>query len=160
MSKRAWFFDYLVKGKMHQSTHVECKPCGNSTQRMGSMVDRLSGSTPPFMLAQTPPTQHICVVRPEDRLHLPFNGELSHVVRTLLSRGKRNIVLDLARVSKIDAAGIGDVVRAYNFAMACNGRLRIANTNPWVRKMLERVGLFERLNPSLVDSQERYCADC
>lgn len=145
---------------MHQSTHVECKPCRNSTQQMGSKVDRLSGSTSAFMLTQTPPTPHICVVRPEDRLRLPFNGELSHVVRTLLRRGKRNIVLDLAGVSKIDAAGIGDVVRAYNLAMACNGRLRIANTNPWVRMMLERVGLFERLNPSLVDSQERHWADC
>lgn len=145
---------------MQQSTQVGYKPCSKSTQQVDTKVDRLGGSTAALTLAQTPPTRHIYIVQPDDRLGLPFNGELPNMVRTLLRRGERNIVLDLARLSKIDAAGIGDLVRAYNLATACNGRLRIANTNPWVSKMLHQVGLFNRLNPSLIDSQERYRADC
>ena len=144
---------------MQPSTQGEYKPCSDSPQ-VGSKVDRLSGLSGAFDQAQTLARHHIHVVRTEDRLRLPLNGELPHLVRTLLRRGERNIVLDLARVSKIDAAGIGDLVRAYNLAMACNGRLRIANSNPWVRHMLERVGLFDRLNPSLTDAKGRHPGDC
>ena len=82
------------------------------------------------------------------------------MVRTLLRRGGRHIVLDLACVSKIDAAGIGELVRGYNLAMGSNGTLRIANTNPWVREMLERVDLYDRLKAASNDSQERYIAGC
>lgn len=90
--------------------------------------------------------QHSYTVRLEGWPQLPFNGELPYMVRALLRRGNRRIVLDLAVVWRIDAAGIGDLVRAYNIAIAANAALRIANTTPRVREMLERVGLFERLN--------------
>jgi anti-anti-sigma factor len=140
-----------MKGKMQQSTQVEYKPCTGSTQQ----VDRKALSS-----TRPAPGQHIYIVRPEDRLRLPYTGEVPHVVRTLLRGGERIIVVDLVRVSKIDAAGIGDLVRAYNLAMAGNGRLRIANANPWVRKMLERARLFERLSPSLTGSRRRNWADC
>jgi anti-anti-sigma regulatory factor len=63
-------------------------------------------------------------------------------------------VLDLAGIARIDAAGIGELVRAYNIAIARDGALRIANTNPWVREMLERVGLFDRLNAGANDTQD------
>jgi anti-anti-sigma regulatory factor len=64
-------------------------------------------------------------------------------------------VLDLAGVPGIDAAGVGELVRAYNVARAGNGALRIANTNRRVRAILERVGLFERLNAEPTDGQDR-----
>ena len=127
---------------MQQSMATEYKPC----HEMGSKVIRLSRSNEAFTLGQPSPTQHGYTVRLEDRLRLPFNGEVPHMARTLLRKGERNIVLDLACVSKIDAAGIGELVRAYNLAIACNGTLRIANTTSWVREMLARVGLFDRLN--------------
>jgi anti-anti-sigma factor len=76
------------------------------------------------------------------------------MVRTLLRRGERRIVLDLAGVSRIDAAGIGELVRAYNIAIASNGALRIVNTTPRVREMLERVGLFDRLNAGPNDTPD------
>jgi anti-anti-sigma factor len=87
-----------------------------------------------------------------DRLgpRLPSNGELSHMVRSLLRREERRIVLDLGGVSEIDAAEIGELVRAYNTAIAGNGSLRIVNTNPRVRETLERVGLFGRLESSVL----------
>jgi anti-anti-sigma factor len=89
-------------------------------------------------------------VRLDEFRWLPSNGELAHLVRTLFRRGARTIVLDVARVSKVDAAGIGELVRAYNVAVAGNGVLRIVNTNPWVRELLERVGLFGRLHAGAI----------
>jgi anti-anti-sigma factor len=151
---------YLVKGKMQQRTQVDYSPCSRSSQEMGNELDRLSGSGKAFTLGQPSRTQNSCIVRLGDWLRLPFKGELPHAVRRLLGRGERNIVLDLACVPKIDAAGIGELVRAYNMAMGSNGTLRIANTNPWVREMLERVGLFDRLKAGSNDSQERYRANC
>jgi anti-anti-sigma factor len=54
-------------------------------------------------------------------------------------------VLDLTRVSRLDAAGVGELVRAYNMTMAAQGVLRIAHPTAWVRQILERVGLFDIL---------------
>ena len=82
------------------------------------------------------------------------------MVRTLLGRGERRIVLDLACLTKIDAAGIGELVRAYNMTAASNGTLRIANTDPWVREMLNMVGLFDRLHSGDTDSRDHHKADC
>jgi anti-anti-sigma factor len=64
-------------------------------------------------------------------------------------RGERDIVLDLARVSKIDAAGVGELVRAYNMSRAADGALRIVHATQWVREVLERVQLFELLSGSI-----------
>jgi anti-anti-sigma factor len=83
---------------------------------------------------------------PDGPLRVPLDSALRHDIRALLRRGERNIVLDLARVSEIDAAGVGQLVRAYNIATAANGTLRIVQTISWVREILDRVGLFETLS--------------
>jgi anti-anti-sigma factor len=130
---------------MQQMTPAEYKPCTNSIQQMGAEVDPLRRLCQAFALGQPPRSPHSCRVRLEDSLWLPFNGELRNMVRTLLRRGERRIVLDLAGVSRIDAAGIGELVRAHRSALASNGALWIVNPTPRVREMLERVGLFDRL---------------
>jgi anti-anti-sigma factor len=83
----------------------------------------------------------------EDSLRSPLlTGDLQNTVRALLLRGERDIVLDLARVTRIDAAGVGELVRAYNMTAAADGALRIVHATKWVREILERVGLFDRLS--------------
>jgi anti-anti-sigma factor len=72
-------------------------------------------------------------------------SELRHRVKALLGAGERRILLNLAGVSGLDAAGVGELVRAYNMATAVNGVLRIANTSGRVREVLVRVGLFDLL---------------
>jgi anti-anti-sigma factor len=86
------------------------------------------------------------VIQVQGSLRVPIDEELRHNVRTLLCRGERSIVLDLGRVSAIDAAGVGQLVRAYNLARAVNGTLRIKHAAPRVRKMLHRAGLFDLLS--------------
>jgi anti-anti-sigma factor len=144
---------------MQQSTPAEYKPCSKSSPQMGSKVDRLSGSCDASTFGQPPRSQHSFSVRLEDSPRLAFNGELPHIVRTRLRRGERRIVLDLAGVSRIDAAGIGELVRAYNIALASSGAVRIVNTSPRVREMLERVGLFDRLNAGPNDTWDPHRAE-
>lgn len=76
---------------------------------------------------------------------MPVNRALSDNVRALLRQGERVIVLDLADVTDIDAAGTGELVKAFNVTAAVNGRLRITNANPWVREVLVRAGVFDLL---------------
>ena len=77
---------------------------------------------------------------------VPVNGELRHRVLFLLRHSERHIVLNLARVSRIDAAGVGELVRSYNVARAAKGVLRITRVTRYVRSILKRVGLFEILS--------------
>jgi anti-anti-sigma factor len=140
---------------MKQRAPAEYEPCSKAGQQMESEVDRRDRVCKAFAAGQTRPSQHRHSVRLEDSKWFPFNGELPHIVRTRLRRGERTTVVDLAGVSSIDAAGIGDLVRAYNIAVASGGALRITNTNPWVREMLERVGLFERLDAGDTQDPDR-----
>ena len=86
------------------------------------------------------------VLAVEGSLRWPDARELRERVRTLLRRGDRHILLDLSRVSQIDAAGIGELVRAYNMATAMDGSLRIVGATGAAREILERVGLFGLLS--------------
>lgn len=86
------------------------------------------------------------VLQVQGSLRGPVHEELRHDVRTLLCRGERSLVLDLQRVPTIDAAGVGQLVRAYNMTRSVNGTLRIKHAGPRVREMLVRAGLFDRLS--------------
>ena len=82
----------------------------------------------------------------EGALRWPVGRDLRERVRCLLRRCARRILLDLDRVSRIDAAGVGELVRAYNMTTAVDGSLRIAGATGSVREVLERVGLFDLLS--------------
>jgi anti-anti-sigma factor len=92
-----------------------------------------------------PCSTNVCILYVEGPLLEPLNGELRHNVQAILSRGKRSIVLDLIRVSTIDAAGVGELVRAHNMTIAPNGVIQIVHVTPWVGEMLQRAGLLEML---------------
>ena len=131
---------------MQQCTPAKYKPSSESSQELGRKVNRPNASCRALTFGEPLPSQHSYSVRLNDCLRLPLKSELPSMVRTLFRRRKQRIVLDLAVVSRIDAAGIGELVRAYNIAIASHGALRIAHTNPRVREMLEGAGLFDRLN--------------
>ena len=86
------------------------------------------------------------IVRVEGPLRVPVSRALRREVRALLRRGERAIVVDLAGVSRIDAAGVGELIRAFNMTAAVDGALRIANASAWVRQILELIGLFDLLS--------------
>jgi anti-anti-sigma factor len=94
------------------------------------------------------------IVPIEGPLRVPVNRAVRDNVRALLRQGERVIVLDLAAVTRIDAAGVGELVRAFNMAAAVNGRLRITNASPWVSEVLERAGVFDLLTGE-VEAEQR-----
>ena len=77
---------------------------------------------------------------------MPLNGELKQNVRVLLRQGARLVVLDLSGVPKIDAAGVGELVRVFNLTTSEGRVLQVVGVTAWVRKILERVGLFGMLS--------------
>jgi anti-anti-sigma factor len=86
---------------------------------------------------------------------MPVSRSLRDNVRALLRRGERLIVLDLSGVSRIDAAGVGELIRTFNMTAAMNGALRIVNATGWVREMLERAHLVDLLTAETVVEQRR-----
>ena len=81
----------------------------------------------------------------EGPLCTPVSTALRHTVRGLIRRGECHIVLDVNQVSSIDAAGLGELVRAYNMARVAQGTFRIVNPSPLVREAIARVGLLDLL---------------
>jgi anti-anti-sigma factor len=102
-------------------------------------------------VATAPCSENRIVLHVDDTLRAPLTAELRHRVRSLLCRGERRIVLDLTHVSRIDAAGVGELVRACNLTSAVDGALRIAHAAPRVREVLYRAGLLDLL---MTDSKE------
>jgi anti-anti-sigma factor len=88
----------------------------------------------------------LSVLHVEGPLRVPVNADLAHRVQALLRRGARRILLNLARVSDLDAAGVGELVHAYNMTSAMNGVLQIAHTRGRIRELLDRVGLLALLS--------------
>jgi anti-anti-sigma factor len=107
----------------------------------------------PVLLKLSPKKTHI--VHVEGPLRMPFSPVLRRSVRSLLRRGERRIVLDLSAVSKIDAAGVGELIRTFNMAAAVNGGLRIVNATGWVREILDRAQLFDLLSAETAVEQRR-----
>jgi anti-anti-sigma factor len=84
------------------------------------------------------------------RLARPYRpaltAELRHRVHAQLRCGEREILVDVGRLSNIDAAGIGQLVRVYNVTKAVKAEFRLANATARVRDVLQRVGLFDVMN--------------
>jgi len=89
------------------------------------------------------------VLHLEGALRERVGAELRDRVGMLLRHGQQSIVLNLAGVSDVDAAGLGELVQAYNMTAAANGVLRIVHPRRTIRDLLTRVGLFDLLNADL-----------
>jgi anti-anti-sigma factor len=93
------------------------------------------------------------VLEVEGTLRAPIDMTLRQKVEALLSCGQRRIVLNLARLSDIDAAGIGELMRAYHLTSAVGGVLQIAHAGRRVRQLLEVAGVLSVLSPPARDTR-------
>jgi anti-anti-sigma factor len=75
-------------------------------------------------------------------LRAPTTGDLVRHVETLLKNGERAIILSLAGVSDLDAAGVGALVRARHLAEAAGGQFRVVGAAGRTRVVLARTGLL------------------
>jgi anti-sigma B factor antagonist len=63
-------------------------------------------------------------------------------VKSLLTAGKKKIVLDLANVSYIDSAGLGALVAAFHSARSQGGTLKLANLGQKFNEVLQMTKLM------------------
>ncbi len=89
------------------------------------------------------------VVRVSGSLRAPVRRDLSQTIGALIRRGERQVLLDLRGLDDVDAAGVGEMVRAFNMMSAAGGVLRIAHANRHVRRLLRIAGVFTLLTGSV-----------
>lgn len=86
------------------------------------------------------------IVALEGTLRAPHTAELTRRIQALVDRGERRIVVSLSDLTDIDAAGVGELVRAYELATGVGGELWIRNARSHVRHLLRVAGLLGRLS--------------
>ena len=85
------------------------------------------------------------ILEVEGALRAPVTSELRQGVHARLVRGERRILLDLSRLSDIDAAGVGELVGAFNTTSAAGGVLQIAHASRRVGQLLHIAGVLQLL---------------
>jgi anti-anti-sigma factor len=84
----------------------------------------------------------VCVI---GQLRAPGTSALRRVVTALLLDGERHILLDLAELTDLDAAGIGELINVSNLTTAAGGTLQIVRPRTSVRRLLDGVGVLRVL---------------
>jgi anti-sigma B factor antagonist len=69
-------------------------------------------------------------------------GKLREIVKKLVQDGYKNILLNLAGVTYIDSAGIGELMMNYTTLRNSGGELKLMNLNKNVRNLLQVTRLY------------------
>jgi len=69
------------------------------------------------------------------------HGDLKNVIRSLIERGRKQIVVDLEAVPFLDSAGLGELVSSYASVKRIGGSLKLTNVNKRIATTLDAAGL-------------------
>jgi anti-sigma B factor antagonist len=93
-------------------------------------------------------------------LRFKTNAELTHSAHELeelrkevLEQSDTKVIIDLSRVTRIDSAGLGQLMSCYSHLIKNRGALKVLNPKPEIRKMLDMTGL-STIIPTFHDEQE------
>jgi len=64
-------------------------------------------------------------------------NKLRETVKSLVSQGKKKIVLDVKNVTMIDSSGLGALVAAYSSAKSAGATLRLSNLGAHFNQLLQ-----------------------
>src|ERR1700692_977718 len=88
------------------------------------------------------------------------NAELTHSAQDLeelrrgvLEQSDSRVLIDLSRVTKIDSAGLGQLMSCYSHLVRNQGSLKVVHATPEVRKILDMTGI-STLIAAFNDEQE------
>jgi len=79
--------------------------------------------------------------------------ELEDLRREVLEQSDSRVIIDLSRVTKIDSAGLGQLMSCYSHLVRNQGSLKVVNALPEVRKLLDMTGI-SKLIPAFSDEGE------
>lgn len=65
------------------------------------------------------------------------SSSLRETIKGLLAQGKKKILLNLARISFIDSAGVGTLVSAYTTARSQGGEVKLSSLTKKFRETLQ-----------------------
>jgi anti-sigma B factor antagonist len=95
------------------------------------------------MKATVRPVDSIIVVDVSGRITLGEGcTQLRELIRDQLSKGHKNILLNLADVTYIDSSGIGELVSAYTGVAKQGGSLKLLNLTKKVHDLLQITKLY------------------
>ena len=67
--------------------------------------------------------------------------ELDEPRREVLEQSDSRVIIDLGRVTKIDSAGLGQLMSCYSHLVRNQGALKVVNARPEVKKVLDMTGI-------------------
>ena len=86
---------------------------------------------------------NVAVLDLSGRITLGENtGILRDEIRSLLSQGTKQIVLNMADVSYVDSAGLGELVGAYTSATNQGGSVKLMNLQGKMRDLMQITKLY------------------
>ena len=94
------------------------------------------------MLIRTWLLDDVAVVEASGRLCVESASSLGEAVREASQIRGRRLVLNLAAVSRVDAAGLGELVRAFHIVGAADGEMKVVVRSPAIRDLLVRTHLL------------------
>lgn len=78
--------------------------------------------------------------------------ELEELRKEVLEQSDSRVVIDLSRVTKIDSAGLGQLMSCYSHLVRNQGELKVVNAAPEVKKLLDMTGI-SKLIPTFSDEK-------
>ena len=79
--------------------------------------------------------------------------ELDQLRREVLEQSDARVIIDLSRITKIDSAGLGQLMGCYSHLVRNAGSMKIVNARPEICKILEMTGI-SMLLPNYSDEQD------
>jgi len=79
--------------------------------------------------------------------------ELDELRREVLEQSDSRVVIDLRRVTKIDSAGLGQLMSCYSHLVRNQGELKVVNAAPEIKKLLDMTGI-SRIIPTFTDEHD------
>ncbi|MDP9169435.1 MAG: STAS domain-containing protein [Acidobacteriota bacterium] len=79
--------------------------------------------------------------------------ELEDLRHQVLEQSDSRVVIDLSRVTKIDSAGLGQLMSCYSHLVRNQGSLKVVHARPEVKKVLDMTGISTLIS-SFNDEQE------
>jgi len=93
-------------------------------------------------------------------LRFKANAELTHSAheledlrREVLEQKDSRVIIDLSRVTKIDSAGLGQLMSCYSHLVRNQGTLKVLKPGPEIKKLLDMTGI-STLITAYEDEQE------
>ena len=79
--------------------------------------------------------------------------ELEELRRSVLEQSDTRVLIDLSGVTRIDSAGLGQLMSCYSHLVRNHGSLKVVNARPEVKKVLDMTGISS-LIPAFSDERE------